>query len=116
VDKKDGSERLPKRLRLCRREEFDLVFKKGKRVRLPGLTIIYLKNGRNFSRFGVSASKRLLPKAVHRNRAKRIVRELFRRNRPIFGEGYDFVFVPVENFLDHPYSQYREWIRKALRK
>ncbi len=116
VDGREHDERLPKTLRLAKRREFDRVFKAGRRVKLPGLTIIYASNGKAVSRLGISVSKRRLPKAVQRNRAKRISRELFRRNKDLFGEGYDFIFLLGKKFLDHPYTQYCEWIRKALDK
>lgn len=44
------------------------------------------------ARLGVVASKKV-GGAVARNRAKRLVRELFRRNKALFGRGIDVVVV-----------------------
>ncbi|MBI5658022.1 MAG: ribonuclease P protein component [Nitrosomonadales bacterium] len=40
------------------------------------------KNAAGISRLGVVAGKRIMPTAVSRNFAKRLVREVFRRNFP----------------------------------
>lgn len=37
--------------------------------------------------------------AVKRNRAKRLIRELFRRNKDIFPQGRDIVFIPHKGWL-----------------
>ena len=113
---RDGDERLPRAIRLTCKGEFDRVFKEGKSIRVPGLTILFLPNRQGFSRIGVSVGKRRLPKAVQRNRAKRMARELFRRNKTLFGKGYDYVLIPQSEFLSHPYHQYVEWLRRALAK
>ncbi|MBI3903916.1 MAG: ribonuclease P protein component [Nitrosomonadales bacterium] len=44
---------------------------------------IYVRrNEHNFARLGIAASKRILPKAIYRNRAKRLIRDIFRCNFP----------------------------------
>lgn len=40
-------------------------------------------NGKNYSRLGLIVPKRFLPRAVDRNRAKRLLREWFRRNQTL---------------------------------
>jgi ribonuclease P protein component len=45
-------------------------------------------NGTGISRLGMIVSKRTMPKAVSRNFAKRLVREVFRRDSPAVG-GWD---------------------------
>jgi ribonuclease P protein component len=49
-------------------------------------------NGRDDSRFGFVASKRL-GKAVKRNRAKRLLREAVRQNIHVVPSGWDCVFI-----------------------
>ncbi|MBI4937985.1 MAG: ribonuclease P protein component [Nitrosomonadales bacterium] len=45
--------------------------------------VVYMqKNGAGVSRLGVVASKKTMPKAVSRNYAKRLAREVFRRSFP----------------------------------
>ena len=71
-------ERFPKELRISRKTEFDAVFKKGRRI-VAGQLLLFVKdNGFGIPRIGIAAGKRY-GKAVERNRARRIVREIFRR-------------------------------------
>jgi ribonuclease P protein component len=46
----------------------------------------------NVTRIGLAVSKKALPKAVDRNRAKRLIRESFRKNRWRFSS-FDVIFV-----------------------
>jgi len=42
--------------------------------------IFYINNKKSHGRLGISSSKKLLPRAIDRNRAKRTVRETFRQH------------------------------------
>lgn len=53
--------------------------------------------GRNPSRLGIAATRKL-GGAVVRNRAKRLIREVFRRNK--IAPGFDIVIIPRRNLLD----------------
>lgn len=80
--------------------EFKLVLKKGIKQQLSGLVFFVVPNNLGFSRFAVCVSKRNLPKAVLRNRTKRLQREAFR----FFAQkltGFDVVVMPKE---DLPYQ------------
>ena len=54
-------------------------------------------------RFGVTASRKLAKQAVKRNRAKRLVRELFRHNKP--AAAVDVVVVPRREMLEASYDR-----------
>ena len=53
-------------------------------------------------RLGIAATRKMGP-AVERNRAKRLVRELFRHHKP--AAGVDVVVVPRREMLDAPYAR-----------
>ena len=55
-----------------------------------------LPNG-GVGRLGIAATKKL-GGAVERNRAKRLIREVFRRNK--IADGFDVVVVPKRDLLD----------------
>ena len=53
------------------------------------------------TRLGIAATRKL-GMAVQRNRAKRLVRELFRRHPA--PSGFDLVVIPRRSLLDAPFS------------
>ncbi len=74
--------------------DFAAVFRLRKRVS-NSILIVYAKpNDRDYSRLGLSVSKRV-GGAVVRNRWKRLIRESFRLNRVDIPTGLDFVVIPV---------------------
>jgi ribonuclease P protein component len=65
------------------------------------MTVFVVPNGSERARLGIAATRKL-GSAVVRNRAKRLVRELFRHHRPT--GGLDLVVVPRREMLDAPYG------------
>ena len=74
------AQRFDKGRRLRQRAEFQQVFDTGVRTRGRFLTILVAPSRTTRSRLGIVASKKL-GDAVRRNRAKRLIREVFRRNQ-----------------------------------
>jgi ribonuclease P protein component len=74
------SEALPRRRRLRPRTEFQKVYAEGQRYDGRLLAAFLRKNELAEHRLGVTASTKAIGKAVDRNRAKRLLRELFRRS------------------------------------
>ena len=77
--------------RLKKEKDFNLVFKKGKRLYSENLTVIYFPSKEIKAGFAVSKK---LGKSVKRNRIKRLLRESFRSFTPDFGQNFFFVFIP----------------------
>lgn len=104
---------LARRDRIRRRPEFLKVQRSGVRRRGRYLTMLGLPNGRDASRLGVVAPRRL-GGAVRRNRFKRLVRELFRLEdrRP----GFDLVVLPRPELLDAPFAELQADYRATLRR
>jgi ribonuclease P protein component len=74
--------------------EFQHVYRNGKRYDGVFITVFVIENQGSQHRLGVTASKKVLGKAVQRNRAKRLLRETFRSNEPALGalaRNYDWV-------------------------
>ena len=87
--------------RIRRRPEFERVYNEGARISGRFMTVFLLQNSRGRPRCGVAATRKL-GRAVERNRAKRLARELFRRHK--IAGAYDIVIVPRREMLDAPFS------------
>lgn len=79
-------------MKIRRGPEFKKVLSKGKKNRNRYFTLHFLSGEESRTRLGIIASKRI-GNAVFRNRAKRLLREVFRRQYPKLPAGTDFVAV-----------------------
>ncbi len=73
-------ERFRKSERLRRRRDFLTVYAEGKRYSSRLFTIFARATDQPWSRLGITVSRRI-GKAVCRNRVKRLIREVFRKNK-----------------------------------
>lgn len=103
--------------RLCRRAEFQQVYEHGIRTHGRFSTIFIRRNELPHGRLGIAATKKL-GGAVERNRAKRLIREVFRRNN--IAPGYDVVVVPKRELLRASLTvleaDYRTILERRLRQ
>ena len=101
--------------RIRRRAEFQQIYDRGARVRGRYATLFILPNKLQVSRLGVAVTRKL-GGAVQRNRAKRLIREIFRRNK--IASGFDVVVVPKRELLDASLTaleaEYRQNIERRL--
>lgn len=74
------SEALPKRCRLSARAEFQRVYAEGQRYNGRLMAAFLRKNEFGYHRLGLTASTKAVGKSVDRNRARRLLREVFRRS------------------------------------
>ena len=102
-----------KKERLTDAENFIRVYRKGKRIKLPGLTVIFARNCLPYCRIGISAGRKI-GGATKRNRAKRLIRELFRTNKWLFPSGHDLVFVPYRKFFHLDWNEVKSNLVKAF--
>lgn len=109
--KKEG---LSKKERLRKDKEFEKVFKNGKKLWIDSiLLIMYRENELNYRRLGVVVPKKI-KKATQRNKIKRWIRELFRRNKDWFPENCDIIIIPHPNLLNLKYKEFLEIVKEKL--
>jgi ribonuclease P protein component len=102
--------------RIRRRPEYQQVYERGARIHSRYTTVFLLSNGTAVGRLGIAATRKL-GGAVERNRAKRLIREVFRRNK--IAPGYDVVVIPKRDLLDASLSaleaDYKNLVERRLR-
>lgn len=106
-------ESLRKEERLRRKKDFQLIAKEGTRGHTKNFLIIGRRNEVGFSRIGAVANKKM-GKAVERNRAKRLIREFFRRNKDTLPPSTDYIIVAKKGAQNLPYAQVVEELRLHL--
>jgi len=74
------TEALPKRCRISGRAEFQKVYAEGQRYDGRLMAAFLRSNEFGYHRLGLTASTKAVGKSVDRNRARRLLRELFRRS------------------------------------
>ena len=102
--------------RVRRKAEFQQVFDAGLRVSSRFFTLLIARRDGPNSRLGIVASRKL-GDAVHRNRAKRLIREVFRLNQPLqSGAGVDLVVIPRRELFAAPFIDLDKDFRGAWRR
>ena len=96
-----------------RRADFQAAYDKGSRVGGRFMTIFRLNGRSDGARLGIAASRKL-GGAVDRNRAKRLIRELFRHHKP--AGPIDVVIVPRRELLEASYALLEAEYRTLLER
>jgi ribonuclease P protein component len=103
--------------RIRRRAEFKQIYEHGTRVSGRYYTLFIQPNRLAVGRLGVAATRKL-GGAVIRNRAKRLVREVFRRSG--LAPGFDIIVVPRRELLAVSFTvleaEYRSSIERYIRR
>jgi ribonuclease P protein component len=114
------SQALPKGRRLRARSEFQKVYAEGQRYDGRLLAAFLRKSESPEHRLGVTASTKAIGKSVDRNRAKRLLRELFRRSGPELKDlcqAYDWVLNAKRALLvsdeEHRFREFRRIIAQV---
>lgn len=111
----DGTQRFRRGDRLKKRYEFKQAQLSGRRIHTPHFLIVVLPNALQNTRLGITVTKKV-GNAVQRNRIKRLVREVFRRNRPMFPGSHDLVFIAKRGATDVDYHCLLDELRRAANR
>jgi len=110
-------ERFRPEERIRRRAEYVAVYDRGRKIGGRLMTVFLLESGRARPRLGIAATRKY-GSSVQRNRAKRLVREAFRRHKPALG--LDIVVVPRREMVGadfhHVEADYLAAIERQVRR
>ena len=91
--------------------DFLALYKKG-RYSASKYSVIYVRpNGKPFNRLGITAGKKI-GNAVHRNRAKRLIRLAYQRSELSMPVGMDMVIVARAHICDIKSQEYCGYMEK----
>jgi ribonuclease P protein component len=109
-------EHFPKSRRVRRRGEFQRVFDLSIRVKGRYFIVLVAPNEAGTTRLGIVASRKL-GNAVQRNRAKRLIRQIFRQTRGLpAAPPVDVVVIPRRELFDAAYSSLESDFRGTLKR
>lgn len=105
--------RFPKTEKLKSRKQIEMLFEEGASLKVYPLRIRFLKVNEEKKPLQVSFSvpKRNFKRAVDRIRIKRVLREVFRKNKQIVNKDIENSYVVMFMFTDR-----QEWNYKDLEK
>lgn len=113
---------MNEKLRIKSKIEFENIITTGKKKSNQFFTIYNKERKLEFPRFGVTLGKKF-GNAVHRNKYKRILREIIRNNQKKFENSFDYIIIMkktceglnykvIENNLLTLINQEEKWKRK----
>ena len=108
-----GPHRFLAREHVRKRADFELVYKTGFKRSGRLMTMFTMEREAGPARLGIAATRKM-GAAVERNRAKRLVRELFRHNKP--AAALDVVVVPRREMLDASFDRVEAEFRLLLNR
>jgi ribonuclease P protein component len=95
---------LSKKQRIIKASLFREAFAQKKSF-VGRFMVLWLRKGEGASlRLGVVTSKKVSNRAVDRNRARRVLRAIYREHRAEFSGEFDVVIIGRRNILSAPYA------------
>ena len=107
--------RFCKKERLQKRRQFLGIYERGDRVHAPHFVLYISKNNLAHHRLGITVSRKV-GKPVVRNRVKRRVREIFRKNKGVLSPHCDLVVNAKRSAADCSYEKLRADFVAAIGK
>ena len=92
-----SDETFRKKEHILKSKDFRAVYKRGRSFRRSGFVLAVMPNDLANSRLGFSISSANIKRACIRNRIRRLFREFYRKNKPLFKPAFDMVVIVKRN-------------------
>lgn len=100
-----------------KRELFARLFKHGRYFKVKDFSLRVIENNLCISRLGISIQSKVFGKAVDRNKIKRLIRDVFRRNKADLLKGYDVIVRPkFLHLINIGYNNIQEQLLELFKK
>ncbi len=113
------SQEFPKTDRILKRGLFRRVYEQGRKVQFRYFTAFVLATQNNGARIGITATRKI-GNSVQRNRARRLVREAFRKNKWLAPNGVDIVINVKRPLVEAHYrdleGEFITFLQRAVEK
>lgn len=113
------SEKFPKTDRILKRDLFRRVYEEGRKIQFRHFTAFVLAKQTDGARIGITATRKI-GNSVERNRARRLVREAFRKNKWLLPHGVDIVINVKRSLVEAHYrdleGEFITFLRRAGEK
>ena len=106
---------LNKKYRVSSKEDYNHIYKNGKKIQAKYIIVFLAANNREYDRFGIVTSKKV-GHAVQRNLAKRRIRAIIKNHLPTLKPGFDLVIVARYNIKDALYAALEKDFLNAIKK
>ncbi len=100
---------------LRKKADFNLIYNKGKSTADRYVVVFYKKNGMQINRTAFLASKKV-GNSVHRNRARRLMKESLRLITDEISTGFDLIFIARNTINGKKQHDVSKSIRTSLKK
>ncbi len=104
---------MSKLISIKKGKDFSAIYKRGKSKANPLLVMYILTNYKGYNRIGISISVKV-GKSVLRNRIKRLIKEVYRKNLKRMEKGYDIILIVRPRAKDAKYNDIERWMLDLL--
>lgn len=115
----EASGKFPKTDRILKRDLFRRVYEQGRKIQFRHFTAFVLTKEDNGPRIGITATRKI-GNSVERNRARRLVREAFRKNKWLVPTGVDIVINVKRPLVEAHYrdieGEFITFLQRAVEK
>ncbi len=102
---------FPAKFKIKTPRDFRSTLSEGTKTHSENFILYAKPNSLGFPRLGVSVGKKTSASSVRRNRMKRVLREIFRKNKPAFSSN-DVVFIIKNDVSGKKFSELLSEVRK----